>query len=108
MVMAIESRLKCPTCGQTPRRSLEQNNRLHKLFHLMAERLKGKDGLMHTQQWWKVLSKDRWLGYDEFNKPDGQTIYVLKATSDLTVQELTAFMDEVERYCAIRGLYLQE
>ena len=74
----------------------------------MSEQLKGKDGLHHPPQWWKVMSKDKWLGYDEFNKPDGTTIYVLRATSELDVEALTDFMNEVERYCALRGVYLQE
>ena len=99
---------KCSLCGQIKRRSSEQNRRLHKLFNLMAEQLKGKDGLHHPAAWWKCLSKDQWLGYDEFNHPDGRTIYVLKATSDCTIEELTEFMNEVERYCALRGVYLQE
>ena len=99
---------KCPACGQIKRRSSEQNRRLHKLFNLMSEQLKGKDGLHHPPQWWKVMAKDQWLGYDEFNKPDGTTIYVLRATSELDVEALTEFMNEVERYCALRGVYLQE
>ena len=99
---------KCPTCGQIKRRSSEQNRRLHKLFNLMSEELKGKDGLYHPAAWWKVMSKDKWLGYDEYNKPDGSIIYVLKATSELDVEALTEFMNEVERYCALRGVYLQE
>lgn len=74
----------------------------------MSEQLKGKDGLHHPPQWWKVMAKDQWLGYDEFNKPDGTTIYVLRATSELDVEALTEFMNEVERYCALRGVWLQD
>lgn len=99
---------KCPTCGQIKRRSSEQNRRLHKLFNLMSEQLKGKDGLYHSPMWWKVMAKSEWLGFDEFNHPDGKTIYVLKATSELDVEALTEFMNEVERYCALRGVWLQD
>jgi hypothetical protein len=66
----------------------------------MAENLKGKDGLHHPHQWWKVMSKDQWLGYNEYPAPDGRTI--------LSVEELNNFMNEVERYCANRGVYLQD
>lgn len=104
----MEKREPCPCCGQLPRRSLPQNSRLHKLFMLMAENLKGKDGLFHPHQWWKVMSKDQWLGYNEYTAPDGRIIYSLKSTADCTVEELTEFMNEVERYCALRGVYLQE
>jgi hypothetical protein len=74
----------------------------------MAEGLKGKDGLYHPHQWWKCLAKDRWLGYNEFVAPDGRIIYALKSTAELSVEELNAFMNEVERYCALRGVFLQE
>jgi hypothetical protein len=32
----------------------------------------------------------------------------LKSTADLSVEELNNFMNEVERYCAVRGVYLQD
>lgn len=99
---------RCPTCNQIKRRSSEQNRRLHKLFNLMAEKLKGKDGLYHEAMWWKINCKHHFLGYDEYSNPNGGTIYVLKATSELDVEALTEFMNEVERYCALRGVYLQE
>lgn len=98
----------CPSCGQSQRRSLPQNARLHKLFTMMSEQLKGKDGLYHATMYWKVLSKDQWLGYDEVQHPDGRTIYALKSTANLSVEELNNFMNEVERYCALRGVYLQD
>ena len=99
---------RCPTCGNVPKRSLPQNARLHKLFTMMSEQLKGKDGLYHPTMYWKVLSKDKWLGYDEVQHPDGRIIYALKSTANLTVDELNSFMNEVERYCALRGIYLQD
>jgi len=97
----------CPTCGQSPRRSLPQNSRLHKLFQLMSEHFKGKDGLYHPHQWWKVMCKDKWLGYNEYVGANG-TIYALKSTADCDVEELNNFMNEVERFCAERGVYLQD
>lgn len=98
---------KCPTCGHTPKRSLPQNARLHKLFMLMSENFKGKDGLYHPHQWWKVMCKDRWLGYNEYVGANG-TIYALKSTAELTVEELNEFMNEVEKFCAERNVYLQD
>lgn len=74
----------------------------------MSEHLKGKDNLYHPSQWWKVMCKDRWLGYNEFVAPDGHIIYALRSTSECTVEELTEFMNHVERYCALRGLYIQD
>jgi hypothetical protein len=99
---------KCPTCGRLPTRSLPQNARLHKLFTEIAANVKAKDGLMHEPMWWKVMSKHQWLGYDEYLMPDGKTIYQLKSTASLDVEALTEFMNEVERYAASKGVWLQE
>ena len=54
------------------------------------------------------MMKDRWLGYDEYNTSDGRTVYVLRATSDLSVEELNEFMNRVEEWAAKHGVYLQE
>ena len=99
---------KCPTCGRAPRRSLPQNDRLHALFTELAANVKGADDLYHPAAWWKVMAKDRWLGYHEFRRPDGSLVTVLKSTADCTVEELTAFMNEVERYAARRGVWLDD
>lgn len=99
---------KCPTCGKLPKRSLPQNSRLHTLFTEIAANVKAKDGLMHDQMWWKIICKHWWLGYDEFRMPDGTIIQVLKSTSDLDVEGLTKFMNQVERYAATKSVWLQE
>lgn len=99
---------RCPTCGQIKKRSLEQNKRLHALFSEIAANVKAKDGLLHPAAWWKAMSVDRWLGYDEFVKSDGTIVYVLKRTSELDVKELNDFMNEVERFANNMGIYLQE
>jgi hypothetical protein len=74
---------------------------------LMAENFKGKDGLYHPHQWWKVMCKDRWLGYNEYEGANG-IIYALKSTAELTVEELNEFMNEVEKFCAERNVYIQD
>ena len=99
---------RCPTCGQVKRRTLPQNARLHKLFTELAANVKGKDGLYHPHQWWKACAKDRWLGYDEYQGADGRTIYALRSTANLSVEELNEFMAQVEKYAAERGVYLDE
>ena len=53
------------------------------------------------------MCKDRWLGYNEYEGANG-TIYALKSTAELSVEELNTFMNEVEKFCAERGLYLQD
>ena len=106
--MSQENKPKpCPTCGNVPRRSLPQNNRLHLLFQAISEKVKGADGLLHHAMWWKIVIKDRWLGYNEVVS-NGKTIYSLRGTADLTVEELNNFMDRVERYAAEHEVYLQD
>jgi len=99
---------RCPTCGARKKRTLPQNARLHALFTQLAANVTGKDGLYHPAQWWKVMCKDRWLGYDEYRRPDGSVITVMRSTADCDVEELTNFMNEVERYAAGRGVYLDD
>ncbi len=98
---------KCPVCGRDKKRSLPQNARLHALFTEIAANVKAKDGLYHHMEWWKVMCKDRWLGYVEFKRPDGETIYQLKSTSDCTVDELNEFMTKVEVFAAEKGVWVE-
>jgi hypothetical protein len=81
---------------------------LHKLFTEIAANLKAKDGEYHHKLWWKTMCKDEWLGYDDFRKPNGEVINVLRSTSDCSVEELTEFMMKVEEYANNRGVYLDE
>ena len=100
--------MKCPQCGQTKKRSIPQNSRLHKLFQLMQDELTDKTGQKQHAQWWKVMAKAEWLGFMEFRKADGQVIQVLRSTADCSVEELNEFMQKIESYCAKRGVYLEE
>ena len=99
---------KCKECGQEPRRSLPQNNRLHLLFTEIAANVQAADGLYHNHHWWKVMFKDRWLGYDEYRKSDGAVITVLKSTADCNMAELNDFMARVERWAAEHEIWLQD
>ncbi len=99
---------RCPTCNQVKRRSLPQNARLHKLFTELSANVKAKDGLYHPAIWWKVMAKSQWLGFDEYQKPDGETVYVLRSTANLSVEELNEFMAQVEKYAAEKGVWLEE
>ena len=100
--------MKCPKCGAKPKRSSDQNRRLHALFKLMQDELTDKNGQRQHLEWWKAMSKYEWLGCIEYRKADGQVLQVLKSTSDCSVDELTEFMNQVESYCARRGVYLEE
>lgn len=99
---------KCKCCGQEPRRSLPQNNRLHLLFTEIAANVMAKDGLYHPALWWKVMCKHQWLGYDEFKLPNGETVYSMRSTADLHVDELNKFMERVERFAAEKNVWLQD
>lgn len=98
---------RCPHCGATRKRSSPQNRRLHKLFTEIAANVKAKDGLYHPAPWWKVMCKDRWLGYDEFEGIDGRKVFKLKETSSLEADEFNEFMANVEKFAAERGVYLE-
>lgn len=105
--MSVDKR--CQTCGRKPPRSNPQNNRLHKLFTLLQDNVTSKeDNLFHHREWWKVRLKDKYLGYNEYINEAGKEECRLKSTAELTVEEFNEFMAKVERYCAIRGVYLQD
>ena len=97
---------RCPTCGQRKKRSLPQNARLHKIFTEIAANLTASDGLYHSAQWWKVMSKDRWLGYEDYRNAKGDSVMVLRSTADCDVEELNNFMAKVEEYAIGRGIWL--
>jgi len=78
------------------------------LFAEIAEKVKAKDGKYYPLQWWKCMLVDRYLGYDEYLRPDGTTLYVMKHTSSLSVEDLNAFMDRVEKFAAERNVWLQD
>lgn len=99
---------KCPTCGRDKKRTLPQNARLHALITEIAANVKAKDGLYHHTEWWKVMFKDRWLGYEEFTRPDGVVITKLKSTADCDVDELNEFMTKVEVFAAEKGIWVEE
>jgi hypothetical protein len=99
---------KCKECGQEPKRSLPQNNRLHLLFTEIAANVPAADGLYHNHHWWKVMFKDRWLGYNEYRTSSGKVITELKSTADCNVPELNDFMARVERWAAEHDIWLQD
>jgi hypothetical protein len=99
---------KCKVCGQEPKRSLPQNNRLHLLFTEIAANVMASDNLYHPAMWWKVMFKDRWLGYNEYRTSSGKVITELKSTADCNVAELNEFMERVERWAAEHDIWLQD
>lgn len=52
------------------------------------------------------MLKDRFLGYDEYKRPDGETVYSLRSEADLEVDEENEFMTQVELFANERGVYL--
>ena len=99
---------RCPSCGRPKRRSSKQSRRLHKLFTEIAANVKAKDGLYHPAPWWKIMCKDRWLGYDEYKKADGTTVCVLRSEADLDKDEENEFMMHVEKLGIDNGVYLED
>ena len=51
-----------------------------------AANVTATDNLYHPALWWKTMCKAQWLGFDEFRKPDGSVIQVLRSTSDCDVE----------------------
>ena len=80
----------------------------HAAEQVAAANVPAADGLYHNHHWWKVMFKDRYLGYNEFKTSSGKVITELRSTADCNVAELNDFMARVERWAAEHDIWLQD
>lgn len=98
---------KCPTCGQLPRRSTEQNKLYWSILHEIADHLKPQ-GVSYTAETWHEYFKQRYLGAEEIALPNGKTIQRAQSTASLDKSEMVDYVTKVEMWAAQHGLYAQE
>lgn len=103
---------RCPTCGQKKKRSVEQNSRYWKLVRLMAS--VSQDFSAET---FHEYFADKFLPKLEVTLPDYTTKLVRISTANLPMHPDLENPDaanwddytmQVERWCADRGVYLQD
>lgn len=88
-------------------RSHAQNRLMHDWFNKMSEHYFLTTGELYAPLAWKELLKEKFLGFDMIELPDGTIKAITKHTSDCTTKELTEFLEKIDHYAVTElGLML--
>ena len=105
---------RCPTCGRRQRRSSEQNRRYWALMHEISEGIK-PEGKQYSTEVWHEYFKQRYIGADEIELPNGKTLVRPHSSAELDMSKGTdeqpsfnEYMERVEAWAAQHGVYLQD
>lgn len=79
------------------KRSQEQNARLHALLQDIAENA-WVEGRQFDMETWKEFFRQKFIGTEEINLPDGRRIERGISTTTLDVGAFTLFMQNIEQY----------
>jgi hypothetical protein len=81
-------------------RSLAQNNLAHKWFQEIANHVEAHWGQRYPAEAWKEWLKIQYLGQEVHTMPDGKVIAYTRHTRDLSVEEFTHFLEQVDAWVA--------
>ena len=88
-------------------RSHAQNLLMHDWFNKMSEHYFLTTGESYAPLAWKELLKEKFLGFDMIELPDGTIKAITKHTSDCNTKELTEFLEKIDHYAVTElGLML--
>lgn len=88
-------------------RSHAQNRLMHDWFNKMSEHYFLTCGESYAPLAWKELLKEKFLGFDMIELPDGTIKAITKHTSDCNTKELTEFLEKIDHYAVTElGLML--
>ena len=88
-------------------RTNAQNNLMHLWFNKIPEHRFLTTGEMHSPLAWKEYLKEKFLGFDMIELPDGSVKAITKHTSDCSTKELTEFLEKIDFYAVTElGLML--
>ena len=83
------------------------NRLMHSWFNRMAEHYFLTTGEQYAPLAWKEMLKEKFLGFDMIELPDGSVKAITKHTSDCNTKELTEFLEKVDYYAVTElGLFL--
>lgn len=68
----------------------------------------GPDGRRFSPEVWHEQFKLQWLGKRDFRLPSGEAMSVTHSTADLSVEEFSDYMTQVEVWANSRNVYLDE
>lgn len=98
---------RCPTCHRKRKRGSDANARLWALYHAAADKLR-PEGNAYSAEQYHVYFKSRFLGCKDYQLPNNRTLTIPASTADLSTEEFSKYMDQVEADLADRGVFLDE
>lgn len=100
-------RERCPACHRLKKRSNPANSRYWLLLHMIAEKVKPQ-GKIYSAEAFHEYFKQRYLGADDLDLPNGKTINIPHSTADLDTQEFNEYMAKVEQWGIEHEVYMEE
>lgn len=98
---------RCPACGRREKRSNEANRRYWLIVSALAESLH-PGGATYGITAWHHWLKSRFLGAEDVALPNGANLVVPHSTADLSTDEFSDFMTQVEAWAAEHGVFLPD
>lgn len=99
--------IRCPTCGAKRRRSSNANRYYWALLSAISEEVKPISGYYSSEVWHEYF-KQKFLGADDIELPNGKVMVVAHSSSDLDTTEFQRYLDQVSAWASERGVYLED
>lgn len=107
MSMSLDKPVEITIKEYVKNRSHAQNRLMHDWFNKMSEHYFLTCGESYAPLAWKELLKEKFLGFDMIELPDGTIKAITKHTSDCNTKELTEFLEKIDHYAVTElGLML--
>lgn len=98
---------RCPTCGRRKKRSTDANARYWSLLYRIADQYR-PDGQQFSAETWHLQARKYWLGCTDMKLPTGEVLSIPHSTAELSVEEFSDYMTQVEEWANNRGVFLDE
>ena len=98
---------RCPVCGSLPKRNNEQNAAYWALLHKISLLVK-VNGVVYSSKSWHLYFREKLLGYQDIQLPNGKTIVQLRSTTDLNKDEFSDYLTKIEVFAAEKGVFNDE
>ena len=85
------------------KRSLEQNQRLWKLYNEIADNV-WIDGRKYEAKVWHEYFKTEYLGFDDLTLPNGKTVIIPLSTTKLNTKQMTEYQTKIELFGSSHGI----
>lgn len=95
---------RCSKCGRTEHRSSGQNRLYWSLLHEIADKVR-PGGKGYSAEVWHELFKQKILGAEDVELPNGKVISRSRSTTSLDKAEMAEYVTKIEAWAAHRGIY---